>query len=226
MIELIELFTRYAGQLWAGTLITVQITLVGLALGFLIGLPTALLRVYGVRPLRWLAVAYVELVRGTPVLVQLFIVYYGLPDLGITLDRLPAAYIAMGLNSGAYQAEYFRGAVQAIGRGQMTAARAIGMSRLQAIRHIVLPQALRLVIPAWSNEPVALMKTSAVAFIIAVPDVMTRARTIAARTYDPMTAYIAVGLIYIVLVALFMLALQQLEQRLRIPGTEVEVQRL
>lgn len=226
MIELTELFTRYAGQLWAGTLITVQITLVGLALGFLIGLPTALLRVYGVRPLRWLAVAYVELVRGTPVLVQLFIVYYGLPDLGITLDRLPAAYIAMGLNSGAYQAEYFRGAVQAIGRGQMTAARAIGMSRLQAIRHIVLPQALRLVIPAWSNEPVALMKTSAVAFIIAVPDVMTRARTIAARTYDPMTAYIAVGLIYIVLVALFMLALQQLEQRLRIPGTEVEVQRL
>ncbi len=226
MIELTELFTRYAGQLWAGTLITVQITLVGLALGFLIGLPTALLRVYGVRPLRWLAVAYVELVRGTPVLVQLFIVYYGLPDLGITLDRLPAAYIAMGLNSGAYQAEYFRGAVQAIGRGQMTAARAIGMSRLQAIRYIVLPQALRLVIPAWSNEPVALMKTSAVAFIIAVPDVMTRARTIAARTYDPMTAYIAVGLIYIVLVALFMLALQQLEQRLRIPGTEVEVQRL
>lgn len=226
MIELTELFTRYAGQLWAGTLITVQITLVGLALGFLIGLPTALLRVYGVRPLRWLAVAYVELVRGTPVLVQLFIVYYGLPDLGITLDRLPAAYIAMGLNSGAYQAEYFRGAVQAIGRGQMTAARAIGMSRLQAIRHIVLPQALRLVIPAWSNEPVALMKTSAVAFIIAVPDVMTRARTIAARTYDPMTAYIAVGLIYIVLVALFMLALQQLEQRLRIPGTGVEVQRL
>lgn len=229
MIDLIELFTRYGSQLWAGTLITVQITLVGLALGFLIGLPVALLRVYALGPLgwlRWLAVAYVELFRGTPVLVQLFIVYYGLPDLGITLDRLPAAYIAMGLNSGAYQAEYLRGALQAIGSGQMRAARAIGMSRGQAIRYIILPQALRLVIPAWSNEPVALMKTSAVAFIIAVPDVMTRARTIAARTYDPMTAYIGVGIIYIVLVALLMLVLQQVEQRLRIPGAEVEVQRV
>jgi polar amino acid transport system permease protein len=226
MIDLIELFTRYSSQLWAGTVITVQITLVGLALGFLIGLPAALLRVYAIKPLRWLAVAYVELFRGTPVLVQLFIVYYGLPDLGITFDRLTAAYIAMGLNSGAYQAEYLRGALQAIGSGQMRAARAIGMSHMQAIRYIILPQALRLVIPAWSNEPVALMKTSAVAFIIAVPDVMTRARTIAARTYDPMTAYLGVGIIYIVLVALLMLSLQQLEKRVRIPGTEIEVQRV
>jgi polar amino acid transport system permease protein len=226
MIDLIELFTRYGSQLWAGTVITMRITLVGLALGFLIGLPAALLRVYAIKPLRWLAVAYVELFRGTPVLVQLFIVYYGLPDMGITFDRLTAAYIAMGLNSGAYQAEYLRGALQAIGSGQMRAARAIGMSRGQAIRYIILPQALRLVIPAWSNEPVALMKTSAVAFIIAVPDVMTRARTIAARTYDPMTAYLGVGIIYIVLVALLMLALQQVEQRLRIPGAEVEVQRV
>jgi polar amino acid transport system permease protein len=226
MIDLIELFTRYSSQLWAGTVITVQITLVGLALGFLIGLPAALLRVYAIRPLKWLAVAYVELFRGTPVLVQLFIVYYGLPDLGITFDRLTAAYIAMGLNSGAYQAEYLRGALQAIGSGQMRAARAIGMTRMQAIRYIILPQALRLVIPAWSNEPVALMKTSAVAFIIAVPDVMTRARTIAARTYDPMTAYLGVGIIYIVLVALLMFSLQQLERRVRIPGTEIEVQRV
>lgn len=226
MTDLLALFAEYWPSLWAGTKTTVQITLVGLALGFVIGLPAALLRVYAIKPLRWLAVAYVELFRGTPVLVQLFIVYFGLPDLGITLDRLTAAFIAMGLNSGAYQAEYLRGALQAIGSGQMRAARAIGMSRGQAIRYIILPQALRLVIPAWSNEPVALMKTSAVAFLIAVPDLMGRAKIIAARTYDPITAYVGVAIIYIILVALLMLGLQQLEQRVRIPGTEVEAQRV
>lgn len=226
MIELAELFTRFAGQLWSGTVITVQITLAGLLLGFFIGLPAALLRVYGGRWLRWLAVLYIELFRGTPVLVQLFIVYFGLPDLGVTLDRLTAAYIAMGLNSGAYQAEYFRGAIQAIGSGQMRAARAIGMSRGKAIRYIILPQALRLVIPAWSNEPVALMKTSAVAFLIAVPDLMGQGKIIAARTYDPITSYIVVAIIYVILVAVLMLALQQLERRLRIPGAGVEVQRV
>ena len=108
----------------------------------------------------------------------------------------------------------------------MRAARAIGMSRLKAIRYIILPQALRLVIPAWSNEPVALMKTSAVAFLIAVPDLMGQGKIIAARTYDPITSYLAVAIIYIALVALLMLGLQWLEQRLRIPGTEVEVQRV
>lgn len=226
MSELFELFARFAEPLWTGTVITVQITLAGLLLGFLIGLPAALIRVYGAPWLRWIAVLYIELFRGTPVLVQLFIVYFGLPDLGITLSRLTAAYIAMGLNSGAYQAEYFRGAIQAIGSGQMRAARAIGMSRGKAIRYIVLPQALRLVIPAWSNEPVALMKTSAVAFLIAVPDLMGQGKIIAARTYDPITSYLAVAIIYVALVALLMLALQWLERRLRIPGAEVEVQRV
>lgn len=226
MSELFELFARFAEPLWTGTVLTVQITLVGLLLGFLIGLPAALIRVYAAPWLRWIAVLYIELFRGTPVLVQLFIVYFGLPDLGITLSRLTAAYIAMGLNSGAYQAEYFRGAIQAIGSGQMRAARAIGMSRGKAIRYIVLPQALRLVIPAWSNEPVALMKTSAVAFLIAVPDLMGQGKIIAARTYDPITSYLAVAIIYVALVALLMLALQWLERRLRIPGAEVEVQRV
>ena len=117
MSELVELFARFSGQLWTGTVITVQITAVGLLLGFLVGLPTALIRVYGGPWVRWIAVLYTELFRGTPVLVQLFIVYFGLPDLGITLSRLAAAYIAMGLNSGAYQAEYFRGAIQSIGSG-------------------------------------------------------------------------------------------------------------
>ncbi len=133
-------------------------------------------------------------------LVLLFVIYYGLTNLGITLDPIASAYIALGLNSGAYQAEFLRGALLAIGEGQMTAGRAIGMSRWQTIRNIILPQALRLAIPAWSNEPVSLLKSTAIAFLIAVPELMARAKLAAAKTYDPIGAYMAAAVVYLVVV--------------------------
>jgi len=201
-------------------LITIELTLVGLLMGFVLGLPAALARVYGSKPVRWLAIGYIELFRGTPLLVQLFLIYFGLPDFGVTLSRMTAAYLALGLNSGAYQAEYFRSAIQAIGRDQMMAARALGMTRLQAIIHIILPQALRLVIPAWSNEPVSLLKTTAIAFLIAVPDLMTKAKLVASRTYDPIGTYLAVAVIYLILVFILSELLKFLERRMRIPGLE------
>jgi len=225
MSEWIVFFWNILSDLYDGALITVQLTLVGLGIGFVIGLPAALARVYGGKWIRRLAVGYIELFRGTPVLVQLFVVYFGFPDFGLTLSRLSAAYIALGLNSGAFQAEYFRGAIQAIGDGQMMAARAIGMSRLKAIRYVILPQALRLVIPPWSNEPIALMKASAVAFLIAVPDLMTKAKIIAAHTYNPIGTYMAVAVIYLVLVFLLTAIINFIERRLRIPGLEMEAQR-
>ncbi len=225
MSEWIVFFWNILPDLYDGALITVRLTLVGLGIGFVIGLPAALARVYGGKWIRRLAVGYIELFRGTPVLVQLFVVYFGFPDFGLTLSRLSAAYIALGLNSGAFQAEYFRGAIQAIGDGQMMAARAIGMSRLKAIRYVILPQALRLVIPPWSNEPIALMKASAVAFLIAVPDLMTKAKIIAAHTYNPIGTYMAVAVIYLVLVFLLTAIINFIERRLRIPGLEMEAQR-
>jgi len=225
MSEWLDFFQNSLPQFYEGALITIQITLIGLGIGFAVGLPAALARVYGGKWIRWLAVGYIELFRGTPVLVQLFVVYFGLPEFGITLSRMSAAYLALGLNSGAYQAEYFRGAIQAIGSGQMMAARAIGMRRLQAVRYIILPQALRLVIPPWSNEPISLMKASAVAFLIAVPDLMTKAKILAARTYDPIGTYLAVAVIYLILVFLLSAFLHFVEKRLRIPGLELETQR-
>ena len=205
--------------------ITIKLTAVGLVMGFVIGLLAAFARVYGGRYLKALSILYIELFRGTPLLVQLFLIYFGLPDLGITLDRMTAAYIAMSLNSGAYQAEYFRGAIQSIGSGQMMAARAIGLKRSQAIWNIILPQALRLVIPAWSNEPVSLLKSSAVAFLIAVPDLMTQAKNIAARTYDPIGTYLAVGVVYLVIVFILAAIIQVVEKKVRIPGLELETKR-
>jgi polar amino acid transport system permease protein len=191
-------------------------------MGFVLGLLSALARMYGRSWVRGLAVGYIEVFRGTPLLVQLFLVYYGLPGLGITLERLPAAFLALGLNSGAYQAEFLRGALLAIGEGQMTAGRAIGMSRWQTIRNIILPQALRLAIPAWSNEPVSLLKSTAVAFLIAVPELMARAKAAAAKTYDPISAYIAAAVIYLVVVFILDRGLKYLEQAVRIPGFEME----
>ena len=235
MSEWLTFFVKILPEFLKGTLITLELTLIGLTIGIILGLPSAALRVYGPRWLRWLAISYIELFRGTPVLVQLFIIYFGLPELGgylghpewFTLNRIPSAIIALGLNSGAYQAEYFRSAIQAIGNDQMLAARAIGMTRLQAIRHIILPQALRLVIPAWSNEPVSLLKTTAVAFLIAVPDLMTQAKMIATRTYDPIGTYMAVALVYLVLVFIFTGILDYVTQRTKIPGLglDFEIQR-
>jgi polar amino acid transport system permease protein len=220
-----EIFLKYLPYFIQGTIITLKLTFVGLIFGAFIGLPTALGRVYGGRWLRTICVAYIELFRGTPLLVQLFVVYFGLPQLGLTFSRMTAAYLVLALNSGAYQAEYFRGAIQAIGSGQMMAARSIGMSRIKAIRHIILPQTARLVIPAWSNEPISLLKASAVVFLIAVPDLMTQAKTIAARTFQPIGTYIIVAIFYLIVVFILTGFLQVMENRFKIPGLELEAQR-
>src|SRR5512139_1170781 len=222
MSNFLTLFLHYLPDLLQGMLITLWLTIQGLAAGFVLGLLASLARVYGNKFWHGLAVGYIELFRGTPLLVQLFLIYYGLPGLGITLSRELSAFLAMALNSGAYQAEYLRGSILAIGDGQMMAGRAIGMSRFRVIWHIILPQALRLAIPAWSNEPVSLLKSTAVVFLIAIPEVMSKAKSIAARTYDPIGAYLAAALVYLAIVYLLDAALRWLERASRIPGFEME----
>ncbi|HDI11246.1 MAG TPA: amino acid ABC transporter permease, partial [Candidatus Acetothermia bacterium] len=161
-----------------------------------------------------------EFVRGTPLLVQLFFLYYGLPDVGVVLPPLLAAGIAMGLNTAAYQAEYFRGAIRSIPRGQVEAAYALGMSRFQAFRHIVLPQAMRIVIPAWSNELIYMLKYSSLAFVVGVPELMGRANLIAARNFRYFELYLIVAGIYIVLVWTLAGIISLLERRFKVPGLE------
>jgi polar amino acid transport system permease protein len=225
MDALTTFFERIIPDLMQGLLVTLQLTLVALALGVAMGLPAALAKVYGGRWLRWFAVVYIELFRGTPLVVQLFVVYYGLPDLGITFSRMAAAFITLGLNSGAYQAEYFRGAIQAVGSGQMTAARALGMTQWQAIRYIVLPQALKLALPAWSNEAVSMIKYTAVVFLIAVPDLMGQAKILGGRYFNYIEIYLVVAVIYIILVYIATRLVRWIEDKLRTPGLEMEVER-
>jgi polar amino acid transport system permease protein len=221
----LTLFTNALPSLLDGALLTLELTGVGLGMGLVLGLLAGLGRVYGSRPLRWLSIAYIEIFRGTPLLVQLFLVYYGLPGIGFTFSRMDAAFLALGLNSGAYQAEYLRGALQAVGPGQMLAGRAVGMTRWQTIFYVILPQALRLVIPSWANEPVALLKSSAVAFLVAVPELMARAKSVAAQTYDPIGAYLAAAVVYLAAVFLLDQFMKYLERRTRIPGLESEGRR-
>ncbi len=213
---------RIVPDLLQGTGVTLQLAIGALVLGFAVGLPVSLIRVYGGKWLQRLMIGYITLFRGTPLLVQLFVVYYGLPDLGLTLSRMTAAYLTLGLNSGAYQAEYFRGALQAVARGQMTAARAIGMNRLKAVRHIILPQALRLVIPAWSNEMIAMIKYTAVVFLIAVPDLMGQAKILSSRYFMPIQTYIGVAGIYLILVGIASLILRFVSKKLETPGLVLE----
>lgn len=218
MQDFIGLLNKVTPDLLQGTVVTLQIATISLVLGMIVGLPVGIGRVYGPVWLQRVLGAYVTLFQGTPLLIQLFMVYYGLPDIGITLGRLQAAFLTLGLNSAAYQAEYLRSALQAVSEGQMTAARAIGMSQWQAIQSVILPQAVRLALPAWSNEAVAMLKYTSVVFLIAVPDLMGQAKILASRYFAPIQIYLIVAVFYIALVGVAYLILTLIERRVRIPG--------
>ncbi|MFB6290109.1 MAG: amino acid ABC transporter permease [Candidatus Bipolaricaulia bacterium] len=223
MTELVEFFKlawEIGPRLLDGTVVTLELTAICISSGFVIGLALSLGRVYGNKLVYGLTTTFVELVRGTPLLVQLFIIYYGLPDVGIVLNPLLAAGIALGINTSAYQAEYFRGAIQSISAGQMTAARSIGMGKVGAIKSIILPQALRLAIPSWSNELIYMLKYTSLAFTVGAPELMAKAKIIAARNFRYLEVFIIVAFIYIIIVTGFTKVLDIVEERVKIPGLE------
>jgi len=208
-------------QLLRGTIVTLQLTGIAISMGFIIGTFLALGRLYGNRSISAICNGYIQFFRGTPLLVQLFIVYYGLPRYGIRLSSFTAALIGLGLNSAAYQAEYFRGAIQSISEGQMMAARAIGMSKFKSIKNIIIPQALRIVIPSWSNELIYTLKYSSVAYMIGAPELMAQAKFITAKNFRYFEVFIVVAFIYLVIVLVLSRILDFIEKKVRIPGLQV-----
>lgn len=223
MKEFLEYALMALPELLQGTVITIELTAGALLIGLVIGLPLSLLRVYGGKFIQPFCMAYLTLFRGTPLLVQLFVVYYGLPELGLSFSRMTAAFLTLGCNSGAYQCEYFRGAIQAVSKGQMRAAKSIGMSQLKGIRYIVLPQALRFVIPALSNEFVSMIKYTAIVFLIAIPDLMGKAKILSSQNFAPIQTYILVALIYLLLVGGMSFVLYLVQKKISVPGLGFKV---
>lgn len=181
---------KYLPLLLKGALVTVEISVISMALAVVLGLLLALGRMFGPAPVRWLASAYVEVVRGTPLLIQLYLIYYGLPNIGIRLNAFSAAVLGLGLNYAAYEAENYRAGIQAIPRGQMEAALALGMTRWQALRRVILPQAFRIIIPPVNNDFIALFKDSSLVSVITMVELTKVYGMLATTTYD----YIGLGL--------------------------------
>ncbi len=202
-----------------GSFITVGIVVSAMFLGLIIGIVMAVGLVYGNTYIKFLLTAYVWIFRGVPVVVLLFLFYFGLfTFLDLNFSAFTAVTIVLGMTTGAYQANIFRGAIQSLPQGQFKAASALGMSNVQAIKSIVLPQILRLSIPAWSNEYSIILKDSALAFVIGAPEIMARTQFVASRTYQHLPLYISAGVIYFLLTWGGVIALRKLEQYLRIPG--------
>lgn len=182
-----------------GIKFTVPLALLSFAAGLVLAFAAALARLFGPAPLVALVRFYIWLIRGTPLLVQLFVIFYGLPSAGIVLDPLVAALIGFSLNIGAYNAEVIRGAIEAIPRGQWDAAYSLSMTRAQALRRTILPQAARVAVPPLANSFIALVKDTSLAAVITVPEIFQAAQRIASVTYEPLVLYVEAALIYLVL---------------------------
>jgi len=183
--------------LWSGFLTTLGLTLSSLLVGLVFGLMLALMKISTNWILKGISIAYIELIRGTPALMQIMLVYFGLPALGLNIDRFTAAVVALGLNSAAYSGEIFRAGIESIDRGQMEAARAIGMTGSMAMRLIVLPQAFRVVIPPLVNEFVALLKDTSLVSVIGVADLMLRSRNMISYTANVFTPLLGASILYL-----------------------------
>jgi polar amino acid transport system substrate-binding protein len=170
--------------------VTAELSVLAMMLAVVAGLVVVLLRLYGLGPISWLAKAYVEVIRGTPLLIQLFLIYYGLPEIGIRLNAFCAAILGLGLNYAASEAENYRAGIQSIPHGQTEAALALGMGRWQTLRHVVLPQAARVVIPPVTNDFIAMFKDTSIVSVITMVELTKESGTIAASNSD----YLVVGL--------------------------------
>ncbi|MGO4437320.1 amino acid ABC transporter permease [Rhizobium sp. RAF56] len=210
----LQLMANSLGSLlWAGLLFTIPLTLLSFALGLTLGLLTAIARLFGPPPVVAAARFYVWVIRGTPLLVQLFVIFYGLPSLGILLDAFPAALIGFTLSIGAYTSEIIRAVISSVPKGQWEAAYSIGMSWRQAMTRTILPQASRVAVPPLSNTFISLVKDTSLAAAITVPELFQAAQRIVAATYEPLILYIQAALIYLALSSVLSALQVRLERR-------------
>jgi len=199
MVRIVQILSdSFFPLLEAGIKFTVPLTILSFIIGVAIAFTVAIVRVLEIKPLDGIARLYVWIVRGTPLLVQLFIIFYGLPSIGVTLDALISAIIGFSLSVGAYSSEIIRAAILSVPKGQWEAAHALGMSKAQTLKHIVLPQTIKVAIPPLSNSFISLVKDTSLAAAITVSEMFQVAQQITARTYEPLWLYTEAAVIYLI----------------------------
>ncbi|MBQ0140748.1 MAG: amino acid ABC transporter permease [Kurthia sp.] len=196
----------------AGILVTIPLSLIAFAIALVIAIITALARTSNYRILNWLFGAYVWIFRGTPLLVQLFIVFFGLPKAGITIDAWAAAIITFSLNTGAYASESIRSSILAIPRGQWEAAESLGMSYWQKLRRVIAPQTVRISLPPVANDFIDLVKGTSLVASITLTDLFMVGQQITARTYEPLLIYSLCAVIYLIFISILMIIQSRLEK--------------
>ncbi len=216
--ELASILSKYHTLFLTGLRNTLTLTATAFSIGFVLGVIIAVLREFGPRPLRPLLAAYVEIIRGTPMLLQLFIIYYALPSLGIVLPPLLAAILGMGLNSAAYQSEYYRAAIRAIPRGQYEAALSLGMTKWQMISSLVIPVMIRIAFPSMVNEMVYLLKYSSIAYFLTVIELTYAAKIIGSETFAYLEVYTIIAIVYFALSMAIVRICKFIERKTSIPG--------
>lgn len=200
-------------SLLKATLMTILLAAISIIIALVLGFFAAIVRILKVRILNAIATAYVSIIRGTPLLVQIFVIYYGLPQIGISLDPISSGVVALSLNAGAYLSESFRAAILAVDNGQMEASLSMGMTYSQALRRIILPQSLRIAIPTLSNTFIVLIKDTSLVSVITVTELLQMSSLIIAKTFEPLTIYLLAAAIYWILITFFTTILDKLEVR-------------
>lgn len=196
----------------AGLLVTIPLSLIAFAIALVIAVVTALARISNYKVLRWIFGTYVWVFRGTPLLVTLFIVFFGLPKLGITLDAWTAAIITFSLNTGAYASESIRASILAIPKGQWEAAESLGMTYWQMMRRVIAPQTVRISLPSVANDFIDLVKGTSLVASITLADLFMVGQQITARTYEPLMIYSLCAVIYLIFISILMVVQSRLEK--------------
>ncbi|MGB9759330.1 MAG: amino acid ABC transporter permease [Thermoproteota archaeon] len=201
-----------------GLVFTLELSVLGFVLGFFLGVTLAVLRLSNDKLLSSISSLYIDLIRGTPLLVQILIIYFGLPSLGLYFDPITAGVLAIGLNSGAYQAEIIRSGIKSIPKENIESAQSLGLTDFKIYKFVVLPLAIRNVIPALTNELVTLVKDSSLVSVIGVAELTRRGEYIIAWTFRPFEVYLLVAMIYFVICYFLSKLSSKLEKKLAVPG--------
>ena len=195
------------------TVITILLAVVSIVIALILGFFTALVRIGKLKLLKFIGTVYVSMFRGTPLLVQLFVIYYGLPQINIELDPIPSGILALSLNAGAYLSESFRAAILAVDKGQTEAAVSMGMTYGEAMRRIILPQSIRIAIPTLSNTYIILIKDTSLVSVITVTELLQMSTLIIAKTFEPLTIYLVAAVLYWIVITFFTVLLDRFEKR-------------